>query len=152
MSEARQYAERDLMGMDDAGNHYCRHISAMTREGLDSKSDIAAELGWRDMQIAALQQKLDAAEAKLADLDKQDPIGYHSEDARAVFRVWPHADGKICVPVYARPAPAINIAELVPGEKSTDVDYAYYPLTKARHEGWNACRVAILRNIEEQSK
>ncbi|POW54652.1 hypothetical protein C3408_22660 [Candidatus Pantoea alvi] len=62
MSEEKQYAERDLMGMDEAGNHYCRHISAMTREGLDSKSDIAAELGWRDMQIAALQQKLEQAE------------------------------------------------------------------------------------------
>ena len=57
------YGERDLMAMDIAGNHYCRHVSAMTREGLDSKSDIAAELGWRDMQIAALQQKLDAANA-----------------------------------------------------------------------------------------
>lgn len=63
MSEEKQYAERDLMGMDVAGNHYCRHISAMTREGLDSKSDIAAELGWRDMQIAALQQKLEQAES-----------------------------------------------------------------------------------------
>lgn len=65
MSEAKQYAERDLMEMDYAGNHYCRHVSAMTREGLHSKSDIAAELGWRDMKIAALQQKMDAAEKKV---------------------------------------------------------------------------------------
>lgn len=57
------YAERDLMELDRAGNHYCRHVSAMTREGLDSKSDIAAELGWRDMQIATLQLKLDALAA-----------------------------------------------------------------------------------------
>lgn len=54
------YAERDLMALDEAGNHYIRHVDHMTREGLHSKSDIAAELGWRDMQIAALQQKLDA--------------------------------------------------------------------------------------------
>lgn len=64
MSEEKQYAERDLMGMDEAGNYYCRHITAMTREGLDSKSDIAAELGWRDMQIATLQLKLDALPAQ----------------------------------------------------------------------------------------
>lgn len=44
MSEVKQYAERDAMELDKAGNHYCRHISAMTREELHSKSDIAAEL------------------------------------------------------------------------------------------------------------
>lgn len=60
MNEVKQYAERDLMAMDFAGDHYCRHISAMTREKLNSKSDIAAELGWRDMQIANLQQQLTA--------------------------------------------------------------------------------------------
>lgn len=63
MSE-KIYGDRDLMAMDVAGNHYCRHVDHMTREELHSKSDIAAELGWRDMQIAALQQKLDAANAE----------------------------------------------------------------------------------------
>lgn len=60
MSEEKQYAERDLMAMDIAGNHYCRHIDHMTREKLHSKSDIAAELGWRDMQIAELKAQRDA--------------------------------------------------------------------------------------------
>lgn len=64
MSEEKQYAERDLMGMDVAGNHYCRHISAMTREQLHSKSDIAAELGWRDLQIAELKAHRDALAAE----------------------------------------------------------------------------------------
>lgn len=63
MSEEKQYAERDLMGVDVTGNHYCRHISAMTREQLHSKSDIAAELGWRDMQIAELKAQRDALAA-----------------------------------------------------------------------------------------
>jgi len=31
--------------------HYSRHVSAMTSEGLDRKSDIAAELAWRDAEI-----------------------------------------------------------------------------------------------------
>lgn len=68
MSEVKQYAQRDLMGMDSAGNHYCRHVSAMTREQLHSKSDIAAELGWRDMQIAELKAQSDALAAENAAL------------------------------------------------------------------------------------
>lgn len=49
------YAERDAMQLDQAGGFYCQHVRAMTAEGLHSKSDIAAELGWRDMQIAKLE-------------------------------------------------------------------------------------------------
>lgn len=66
MSEVKQYAERDLMAMDIAGNHYCRHVDHMTREKLHSKSDIAAELGWRDMQIAAIKAERDALAAENA--------------------------------------------------------------------------------------
>ena len=51
----KQYAERDAMAMDMAGNYYCRHVSAMTEEGLHAKSDIAAELAWRDMEIDRLR-------------------------------------------------------------------------------------------------
>lgn len=69
MSEEKQYAERDLMAMDFAGNHYCRHVSAMTREQLHSKSDIAAELGWRDMQIAELKSQRDSLAAKVKQLE-----------------------------------------------------------------------------------
>ena len=39
-------------------SHYDKHISAMTREKLDSKSDIAAELGWRDWQIEQLNERI----------------------------------------------------------------------------------------------
>lgn len=48
------YAERDHAALDVAGNYYCRHVDHMTREGLHAKSDIAAELGWRDMEIDRL--------------------------------------------------------------------------------------------------
>ena len=63
MSE-KIYAERDIIGMDSKGGHYCRHISAMTREGLHRKSDIAAELGFRDMVIAELEAKCAALAAE----------------------------------------------------------------------------------------
>lgn len=46
--------------------------------------------------------------------------------------------------LYARPAPPVAALRL-PDEKSTDIDYAYYPLTKARHEGWNACLAEVKR-------
>ena len=65
------YAERDLVALDKAGGHYCRHVSAMTGERLHNKSDIAAELGWRDMQIAELQRQLTAREATVTNLTAQ---------------------------------------------------------------------------------
>jgi len=56
----KHYAERDLLEMDRAGDFYGNHVMAMTAEQLHSKSDIAAELGWRDMQIANLKEQLTA--------------------------------------------------------------------------------------------
>lgn len=48
----KQYAvgQRDIEQLDEGG-YYTRHIYAMTHEGLCSKSDIAAELAHRDLQI-----------------------------------------------------------------------------------------------------
>jgi hypothetical protein len=40
--------------------HYSRHVSAMTSEGLHSKSDIAAELAFRDKELTALRLTLAA--------------------------------------------------------------------------------------------
>lgn len=57
MSE-KQYAERDAMALEKAGGWYSLHVSAMTTEGLHSKSDIAAELAWRDVQIMELKGEL----------------------------------------------------------------------------------------------
>ena len=46
-----QYAQRD---QDAQGFHYVRHAMAMTDEGLHRKSDIAAELAHRDIQVERL--------------------------------------------------------------------------------------------------
>lgn len=64
MTEIKQYSERDAMELDEVGGHYFRHVLAMTAEGLHSKSDIAAELGWRDMQISALHEQVRALAAE----------------------------------------------------------------------------------------
>ena len=55
-STDKQYAigQRDIEQLDEGG-YYTRHIYAMTHEGLYSKSDIAAELAHRDLQIDMLR-------------------------------------------------------------------------------------------------
>lgn len=62
-----EYAERDILKQ---GSHYMRHIAAMTAEELHDKSDIAAELAHRDMEIERLtrfsefyQRRCDALQA-----------------------------------------------------------------------------------------
>ncbi|MDE3022282.1 MAG: hypothetical protein KGI54_10515 [Pseudomonadota bacterium] len=52
------YAKRDLYALDKVGGHYCKHVMAMTSEALHSKSDIAAELAYRDALNAELLEAL----------------------------------------------------------------------------------------------
>lgn len=56
---SKQYAERDIESLDEAGGFYSRHVSAMTGEGLHTKSSIAAELGHRDMVISELLEAME---------------------------------------------------------------------------------------------
>jgi len=113
------------------------------------------------------QQKLDAAEAKLAELEKQEPAGKwivrHSptEDGydRFSFASWRGKEPKNNTELFTRPAPAISLVDLVPDDISgkslsfiadkfqTSASNAQFILV-----GWNGCRAAILRNIEEKSK
>jgi hypothetical protein len=50
-----EYAQRDHIAL---GHYYLQHLSAMTGEQLHAKSDIAAELAWRDQQIDNLRAAL----------------------------------------------------------------------------------------------
>ena len=52
------YKRRDHEAM---GDHYFRHIEAMTSESLNSKSAIAGELAFRDARIAELAKLVEAA-------------------------------------------------------------------------------------------
>jgi hypothetical protein len=58
---SKLYTERDII---EQGDYYSCHTSAMTSEGLDRKSDIAAELAHRDIQIDQLQAKVAELEGK----------------------------------------------------------------------------------------
>ena len=67
--------ERDAWELDQAGGYYSRHVMAMTSEGLHSKGDIAAELGYRNMRIDQLEaewraqeERAENAETELVDL------------------------------------------------------------------------------------
>ncbi len=68
MADQKHYAERDIEELDDRGGYYFRHVSAMTGEQLHSKSDIAAELGHRDMMIDRLTRVIGERDEKLTAL------------------------------------------------------------------------------------
>lgn len=74
----KQYAERDIESLDEAGGFYSRHVSAMTGEGLHSKSSIAAELGHRDMVISEL------LEALINTVQYLDDIAYQNDAQRII--------------------------------------------------------------------
>lgn len=56
------YKQRDLENLEP---HYGKHVSAITGEKLHGKSDIAAELAWRDQRIAELEKEIDRRQATL---------------------------------------------------------------------------------------
>jgi len=65
--DGKQYAKRDHIAQ---GEHFIRHLSAMTGEGLHAKSAIAAELAHRDIEI----QRLIAAIASAPRVPQWQPI------------------------------------------------------------------------------
>lgn len=52
------YKPRDKEAL---GDHYFRHLEAMTSESLHSKADVAAELAFRDGRIAELEEEREGA-------------------------------------------------------------------------------------------
>ena len=87
MSEEKQYADRDIIGLDRAGGYYGRHVYSLTHEKLWEKSAIAAELGWRDM-------RMDSAVACLREIANDS--GDHGWRLCAQARDWlrEHGEGK----------------------------------------------------------
>lgn len=57
------YAEREIDVLDEEGGFYATHINAMTAEGLNSKSAIAAELAYRDSLIVKLEARIKELES-----------------------------------------------------------------------------------------
>ena len=59
------YAKRDLIQLAD---HYIMHLVALSEEQLNSKSDIAAELAFRDQRIEQLTKALKQLRSELSSL------------------------------------------------------------------------------------
>lgn len=55
MTDTKQYAKRNP---ESQGEHYIKHLLAMTEEGLHQKTAIAAELAHRDILINYLKEEL----------------------------------------------------------------------------------------------
>ncbi len=62
INDPKLYARRDHQAL---GEHYLKHLGAMTAEDLHAKSDIAAELAYRDAHIEHQERELAAARAEL---------------------------------------------------------------------------------------
>lgn len=59
----RLYAKRNHRRLDP---YFSQHMDAMTGEGLHEKSEIAAELAYRDMEIARLRSIITLATERLS--------------------------------------------------------------------------------------
>ena len=150
-----------------------KQMSHLERTGIEERDRrVAAEAELRgktvDLEcgmqlIKRLERQVLGYQAKLAELDNQEPVAwmntregdptwprvYSNKEKADENRAWVTLNPMVKTqPLFTRPAPAVSLAELVPPKKSTDIDYAYYPLSKARHEGYNECVDDILRNIE----
>jgi hypothetical protein len=66
----KYYEDRDIMALDRVGGYYIRHVGAMTAEKLHDKSDIAAELAYRDWLIDDLLQQLKAYQVNFDDKEE----------------------------------------------------------------------------------
>lgn len=108
----------------------------------------------------ALEQEKKAAEAKLAELEKQEPVGYtYNRGINCEIVVADLNDDCPCgVDLFTRPAPAINLAELVPDNALREIDGVIdwingLPIPTRSATKWlikmSDLRAAILRNIEE---
>lgn len=123
--------------------------------------------------IHYLIQRAEAAEAKLAELEKQEAAGkFAFEPLAERYHHIKHGEAQHMEPklplvkLFTRPAPAINLAELVPDreesrrifENSCHINnernphhpdfYLHLPV-REKWDAWEACRAAIIRKIDE---
>jgi len=107
----------------------------------------------------ALEQRAEAAEAKLAEHEKQEPVIEAIVDGRAtddyLFNINKPLPNGIHE-LFTRPVPAVSLAEMVPRVIPKAVYEVIYQECGGFVESnanaqtiWTVCRAAILRNIEE---
>lgn len=128
-------------------------------------TNMAAAQTMRD-EMYRERQRAEAAEAKLAakpsyflnrieSSDKWGPeveLRLYENHLDAMKSQGDHGGGVI--ELFTRPAPAVSLAELVPDEMPTSHIYhgGSGAFNAGKESGWNDCRAAILRKIEEANK
>ena len=153
------YGRQDIY-RDDEGGEFVYHddFKAMQQraEAAEAKAErnLMGAHAWEKHARRATAER-DVLQAKLADLDRQEPYGWliglpglypaFTLDYRNVEQAIA-ARGYEITPIYTRPAPAINLAELAEVIRRV-IDTG--ALTKPEHESDEAALCAIVRNIEE---
>lgn len=125
----------------------------MTEEQKQALIDEIVIQALRD-DVRQWKQRAEAAEAKLAELEKQKPVGYAVKRFdNGNFGSWLQSKGMAkgnadyyVVPLFERPAPSAGWEGLIPKRLPMDIPFAAH---RIRNGGWNDCINAILRNIEE---
>ena len=64
----------------ELGEHFMRHMDAMTREKLHGKADIACELGGRDKRIEELEARVAELEARISNAPERAVFLKHDVD------------------------------------------------------------------------
>lgn len=111
-------------------------------------------------RLASLAQRAEAAEAKLAELEQQEPVAYvHPAYLQAGALGFDASVGRLApaqIPLFTRPAPAADLAELVPDEMTWNQAHSLLDINQCGEDrfsafmmGANYNRATILLKIEE---
>lgn len=111
-------------------------------------------------RLASLMQRAEAAEAKLAELEQQEPVAYvHPAYLQAGALGFDASVGRLApaqIPLFTRPAPAVDLADLLPPKKELVSDTKNLQACEwgfhLQDEGWNKCIDAVIKNIEARKK
>lgn len=153
-------AEERIRMMFDAKNHWADRARAAEAKLETKEQELAQYVECFEAEAA----RADRNHAKLAEMERQERVGFEvvTQSGEVMTLCKPESGQSYlnmnCTlrDVFRRPAPAINLSELVPGDIPKDVYQVIYQECGGFVDSnanaqtiWNACLAAILRNIEE---
>ncbi len=119
-------------------------VAEYVRELERQRDDIRTALVASDLRISVAEKRTEAAEEKLVELGRQEPVGWMTDveidelhrgiaDEAYIYR---HLDTSSTNPLFTRPAPAVNLAIKYPARKTID-PYCYDQGQNQRATGFN---------------
>lgn len=158
-----QYQKWTLKRMDEAFRALEKRAEAAEDRVLVLADDLTVE---RESHNETLQRE-DLIKSKLSELEQQEPVAYWHRSGQVVTRGESHNDKifaiccKVERPLFTRPAPAADLAGMVPGDDLLRVlSFAKFVIKCVRKNGEYSPLssqepdeiAAILRNIEDAGK